>query len=82
MSYRQSPEARARTNARRNALTAKRYWYVRVNLGAPAWKARMARDSVCSLVAMFPDHEFPPELLERAKPGPKKGAKYRRRSDG
>lgn len=79
MTYRQSPEARARTNARRNALTKRRYEYVRDVLGAPYWKARMARDSVSSLVAMFPEHEFPPELLARAKPGPQKGAKYRRR---
>lgn len=82
MTYKQTHESRARTNARRNQLTKRRYEYVRDVLGAPAWKARMARDSVCSLVAMFPGHQFPPELLERAKPGPKKGATYRRKSSG
>ena len=58
----------------------RRYWYCRNVLGMPSWKAVLARESTISLRAMVPDHEFPAELVECEKRGPKKGVsrgKYR-----
>jgi hypothetical protein len=78
--YRQTPEARAATNRTRTELVIKRYWYVINVLGEPAWKARMARSSVSDLTAMFPNHDFPQELVARKKPGPRPGAVYRKKA--
>lgn len=74
--YRMSPEQRAQRTRKQNDATSRRYWYMVDVMGVPRWKARMARHSILSMQSMFPDHEFPPDLIRREPTGPKPGAKY------
>lgn len=68
---RASPEAKARASANKQARARERYWYMRNVLKAPPWKAREGQHSIISMVSFFPDHQFPPELVTRKRPGPK-----------
>lgn len=74
--YRMSPAQRAEHTRKRNEASSRRYWYMVNEMGVERWKARLARGSVTSMLAWFPKHKFPPELIELGTPGPKRGAKY------
>lgn len=72
----QSREAFLESSRKGNEKSAARYRYAKLVLGFPAWKAKMARVSILTLVAMAPkDHVFPPELVAREKKGPKPSAR-------
>lgn len=74
--YRMSLEQRQDHNQSRNDATSRRYWYMVNEMGVPRWKARLARTSVLTMKSYFPDHAFPPDLVELKPRGPKLGAKY------
>jgi hypothetical protein len=68
---RASPEARARANVNKQAKARARYRYIKNVLGAPSWKAREGQHSILAMVSLFPEHQFPVELVTRKAPGPK-----------
>lgn len=66
-----SPEAKARCKPVKNAGRRARYAYMRDVIGAPPWKCREGQQSVLAMKAYYPEHQFPPELVERKRPGRK-----------
>lgn len=60
-----------RDYARIREVTRARYRYVKDVMGEPGWKAQMAMHSVVAMQCMYPNHEFPPELVARRRCGPK-----------
>jgi hypothetical protein len=69
---RASPEAKARAQSKKAVDRRRRYRYIRTVIGAPAWKAQMGQHSVLAMKCLFPDHDFPPEMVAMGLPGRKR----------